>query len=617
MNGVTTPDKGGSASSGDLAEIIDLLSSASNVDPSQEAEWAERLKLLQKASRALAQHVSQRAELTSSEFASIENLISVLSRQPYTESGFPKIRPRDCARINQALEDALKANEFLFRTDDPLIGKHFEAVVEAFAKTEVRSYPTEYLRAVLIHGQTRMLRGDPAGTREILAHYADRPYLIEADIHRTLDLLSLDLQARTALGDIRHCARIAFLHALMLTQREPLQARNIGLKLAPFISIKGADPLPSGRLISTVGYFANRIAEASRKRGKPGRDKRAKRIVNFNSRLLQVALLALSFRGVKPTSYLKGAQADGSASDGQDVLVTRAMGGIGDLLMMTPGLRALSKKIGRPVRVAVPQKFFPVFANNPHVELVDIDGPPLDLQNYRKWHNFTACPATKYEVRKRPNIRKDRVELFAAAMGVRKSRLNEAGRGVEINLTDAQKRFAEDFFRETGFGARPIIGVQPYSRDSYKDHAKIREIIADLSRDYDLVLFHHSSDGLPTGKGIATTAGLSLQKSLALVSKLDALVSVDSAFFHAASAFDIPVIGMFGPTNGEILTKHRRRSRVITMSEAFPCTPCWRNEDLPCYVTGSLGHSPCIGAITSDDIRKTIANFVPAAKARA
>ena len=63
-------------------------------------------------------------------------------------------------------------------------------------------------------------------------------------------------------------------------------------------------------------------------------------------------------------------------------LVTRAMGGIGDLLMMTPGLRALNAiDACRPVVLAVPRRFFPVFDGNDDVSLVDIDGD-LDPSAY-------------------------------------------------------------------------------------------------------------------------------------------------------------------------------------------------------------------------------------------
>ena len=104
------------------------------------------------------------------------------------------------------------------------------------------------------------------------------------------------------------------------------------------------------------------------------------------------------------------------------------------------------------------------------------------------------------------------------------------------------------------------------------------------------------------GPGIASTAGLALAESIALVSSLDAMVCVDSGFLHAAAAFDVPVVALFGPTDGELFTRHHRRATVITANESFACAPCWRNEDLPCSLTGKFGPSPCVAAIKVDSV---------------
>ena len=76
---------------------------------------------------------------------------------------------------------------------------------------------------------------------------------------------------------------------------------------------------------------------------------------------------------------------------------------------------------------------------------------------------------------------------------------------------------------------------------------------------------------------------------------------MDSGFLHAASAFDVPVVAMFGPTDGKLFTRHHLRATVIS-NESFPCAPCWRNEDLPCQLTGQFGPSPCIAALRVDTV---------------
>ena len=115
-------------------------------------------------------------------------------------------------------------------------------------------------------------------------------------------------------------------------------------------------------------------------------------------------------------------------------------------------------------------------------------------------------------------MKKGRAELFAKGMGVGKLALHRHGWGVECHLDAAQVAFRDNFIRRAGFAARPIVGVQPYSRDSYKDHPEIARFIEALRADYDLILFHHVETSLPAAPGIASTVGLSLAQSIALVS---------------------------------------------------------------------------------------------------
>lgn len=128
-----------------------------------------------------------------------------------------------------------------------------------------------------------------------------------------------------------------------------------------------------------------------------------------------------------------------------------------------------------------------------------------------------------------------------------------------------------------------------------------------MSADYDIIIFHHLETRLPAGPGIASTAGLPLAQSIALVSAVDAMVSVDSGFLHAAAAFDVPVVGMFGPTDGKLFTRHHKHAAVISANDRFACAPCWRNEDVPCQVTRQVGTSPCVAALKVEAVQAAVA----------
>ena len=172
--------------------------------------------------------------------------------------------------------------------------------------------------------------------------------------------------------------------------------------------------------------------------------------------------------------------------------------------------------------------------------------------------------------------------------------------------------FANSFLNERGLGKRPIVGLQPYSRIPTKDHPRIDAFVEALRRDYDMIIFHHLETGLSKGPSVASTAGLPLGRSIALVSALDAMVCVDLGFLHAAAAFDIPAVAMFGPTDGRLFTLHHRHATVVWDKASFVCAPCWRNEDIPCQMTRQLGPSPCVSSLTVEAVRTAVASALAA-----
>jgi hypothetical protein len=143
--------------------------------------------------------------------------------------------------------------------------------------------------------------------------------------------------------------------------------------------------------------------------------------------------------------------------------------------------------------------------------VIDIDGPSVDVSKCKAWYNLTLCPAGRYEASRRPFVKRGRAGLFARGMGVGKRSLDWHGWDLEYVLDEGQLAFRDAFVRDAGLGLRPIVGVQPYSRDSYKDHPEIGRFIKALS-DYDIIIFHHVETGLPAGRGIASTAGLPLTR---------------------------------------------------------------------------------------------------------
>jgi ADP-heptose:LPS heptosyltransferase len=544
------------------------------------------------------------------DFRQAERLVASLKGQGLTVAGYPIVRPADCGQITRTLSDIFEASRPHFRTHDQKLTQRFEGLSGDCHDFCQRIYPGEAMGARLLRARVRLFMGDAPGVLELVSHHALRPYALEDNSRHFLELIELFGQAHLLQGTLgdTNMSFVALGRWLAVNVRR-LTPFGAGTRMAPFVAFgrkEAAAPIRS----ALIRWGSQAYLDCRRGRRRPLSFVLVKlRILFF---CLFLGLCYLSLRGSGKT----GDPFSLTRNKRGRVLVTRAMGGIGDLLMMAPGLEANALRYGLPVDFAIPRKFFPIFEHNPHVNLIDIDGPPIDISTYRHFFNLSQCPASRYESSRVPEIRKGRVETFAMGMGVDRKRLRKQGWKINHYLSADDEAFCDGFLKSHGIGTdagkRRLVGVQPYSRDSYKDHPAIDDIIRAIAKQHDVLVFHHVANGLPEGEGIVNTAGLPLGRSLALVSRVEAMVSVDSAFLHAASAFDIPVVAMFGPTDANTLTRHHRRAKTLWRQDSFACAPCWRNEDKACAVTGLRSVSPCVAAIRTEEVLSALAEVIEA-----
>ena len=284
-----------------------------------------------------------------------------------------------------------------------------------------------------------------------------------------------------------------------------------------------------------------------------------------------------------------------AACAGHSVLVTRAMGGVGDLLMMTPGLHALRWKVGEPVSLAVPRRYFPLFEGNTDIRLVDIHAK-LDPAACAQWRNQTDCPAARTEARQAPRVRRNRIEIFARALGVRGRALRRMDRKPRYFLSEADRAFRDRFLTERGIRHRHIVGVQLRADESYRDYPRMPALVEALAREHAVLLFDQRPIEEYEHEGVVKVDRYSLRQAFALLSGCDVVVAPDSAFVHASAALDVPCVALFGPTDGRIRTADYPLCRFLDARRELRCVPCWRNEEIPCALTG-MKRSVCLGEI--------------------
>ncbi|MBH0198266.1 MAG: hypothetical protein HP497_02455 [Nitrospira sp.] len=289
------------------------------------------------------------------------------------------------------------------------------------------------------------------------------------------------------------------------------------------------------------------------------------------------------------------------------ILVTRAMGGLGDLLMMTPGLKALSMRYPKAeIDFAIPKSFHPTFDEFKAVRLLDINEDEIDLSRYHRWINLTQCPAGRVESKQYPNVRKNRVEIFARAMGISRWRLRRtAGFKPFYTVRPDERVWAQVHLQCINPDGRPVVGVQPFAADTYRNWPLMEECVRRLSRDHLVLVFHHEDvPGFDFDHVVKVKE--TFRRCAALVEQCARLVVVDSSFLHLSAALDIPTVAVFVAISGRVRTRRYPNVRLcVPKKKDYPCYPCWRHEHKPCHLNNGR-ESICARSITVEQVMEAL-----------
>ncbi|WP_418318622.1 glycosyltransferase family 9 protein [Piscinibacter sakaiensis] len=294
------------------------------------------------------------------------------------------------------------------------------------------------------------------------------------------------------------------------------------------------------------------------------------------------------------------------------ILVTRAMGGMGDVLMMVPGLLALKRKWpAAEIHFAIQKGFFPLFDGISEFKCLDIHADDIDIRDYSRWYDLTDCPAARIEGREFPHVRSNRIAIFAGAMGIKLRKLKKSGIVPRYHVSADEARAADELLQRLNPLGLPVFGIQPYSADTYKNWPHTEALAQDLARDAVVLVFHNEPFAGYEGDNIHKIIK-PIRQSAALAARCATLIAPDSSFVHLGAALGVPTVGIFGPTNGYVFGRHYQQVfKIAAPARAdFACSPCWRNENRLCAVADDR-ESVCLRQISVEQVKAVIERPMP------
>ncbi len=266
------------------------------------------------------------------------------------------------------------------------------------------------------------------------------------------------------------------------------------------------------------------------------------------------------------------------------IAVIRSSGGIGDVLMTFPTVKAIKQKYNCQLWYVTDYGYLDgalpkVAAHNPFIDKI------VDFAHFKESDvdisiNLT-CPCVAHEVPKAIPVH--RIDLFAGYCGIKLE-----DRKIDYIVTDEEKSWGLEFFQSRGFNPSDCIMVQPYASNSRRslDINKLKTAIARISTILPQVKFlviQHGSDFdkdtnwnlfkcLPV-KNFDTTNIAALMYHCGLV------LCPDSSLLHLAGALEKKIVAFFGPTD----YRARMYPNMIPIcpAEKFAYWPCWYQEVPP------------------------------------
>ena len=298
----------------------------------------------------------------------------------------------------------------------------------------------------------------------------------------------------------------------------------------------------------------------------------------------------------RPVGLVEDKQLINTQTSGEQLklCVQRRLGGIGDVLMTTPSVRAL-------------KEYFPechlTYATDPNYysgELVQIlEGNPYidEIADFKrvtadKFHFFVDITSVCPQREKKENPPVNRIDMFSEHIGIRL-----ADRLPIYEVTKEEKKWCSSIYRKWfGSGDYKVVVIHTASVDSRRTWPveNYVNLIAEMTgkrADLRFVIFDQNRKKLTWDlKNCVNASDYGIRQKAALIWGCDVFVGPDSGPMHLAGALSKSMVTLFGSTDPAARINHYDNAVSVTAHQR--CAPCWYDHcdnDLACMKDISIG----------------------------
>ena len=277
---------------------------------------------------------------------------------------------------------------------------------------------------------------------------------------------------------------------------------------------------------------------------------------------------------------------------GRHVLVIRDMG-LGDMLLITPLLRALSAR-GILVDVQTLSRYQPLFDGNPSVRRTfSLEEEAPLAEDY----DFLLDLRLFVENEEAAGQRRHRIDGFASAADVVIGQ-GTAARKLDYFVLPAEEAVANARLKKikrSVSGGRGVIGYvwrASAENRSWSAQTHQRMLAALVLAGWGVVLLDHEPQAPDLiGSTLLNLSGqLSIRETAGVMSACDVILTPDTGLFHMAGAVGVPTVAYFGPFPAAERQAHKTLT-VLDTRENCGLLPC---RSYRCLNRGEDAQSRCL-----------------------